>query len=548
MPDGSILNFSGGTIGNRLLFGGNVSRNFDGYNVSAGDLLLPFALPTDSYTGYGFMARGFLIRPEDASVLSIRRDAPIVGGLLGSVASVANHILRHCRIFAGVSAVSYGVQFFEAAQASEPLGYISCKDRLTERWTLSSQGAFSGRQTALGSLRYQYQGLVLAWTAGIGSNSPYVAVLGRFENKAKTFAAKVGYSSVQNSFRRVLISAPLISEDSGLNYEAIWIPRSNFRVSGTHARVLSPVTNGPGIPATINTEGAFYQLGRVNFHAANYSSTALGIHNAGQQYGSDLRLLSWIVLRGEYLKSRDSGILISSISENVRRFQFTESVTQSTQQGRTQTGFDGGITYRGSSLTWSAEFQEEYFPYTLPGQSPFRRVFTLSFQKAVKDAVIGGQSFVDPNNHFKFTLTGQDYLYGPKSVETSHFVNQHRSMGRFIVSGIVRDTQGQPVYGAAIQVDGSILYTGQDGKFFVRFKKPHTYPVCVAVEHFIEGNWRLVSAPATATALPEDQDRFIEIVVERTNENQSTPDSSSNLRADCSSNAKVGSASAAPCS
>ena len=514
MPDGSVMNFGGGTIGNRLLFGGNASRNFDGYNLTGGDLVLPFALPTDSYAGYGFLARGFLLKPDDAGISALGRQAPIHGGLLGSLATVVNSVLTHCRVFAGVSSIGYGVPFLQASQANEPLGYLGCKDRLTEHWTLSSQDAFSNRQTALASLAYQYAGLELAGTAGIGSNSPYAAVLGKFENRTRTFSGKVGYSSVQNNFRRILISTPLVSENSGLNYEAAWIPRTGLRLFGSHARVLSPVTNQPSVAATIDTEGVFYQLGRVNFRAANYASKALVVRNSGQDYGSDFRLTDAVTVRGEYLKSKGSEIFIGSVLERVKRFEFTQNVTASTQQGKTQSGFDGGISYRGSQLNWSVEFQEEYFPYSLPGQSPFRRVLTLSFQKAIKDAVIGGQTFVDPNNHMRFTLTGQDYLYGPKPVGAS-VSTQHHSMGKFIVSGIVRDTNGQPVYGAAIQVDGSVVYSGQDGRFFVRFKRTGTFPVATLTEHFIEGSWRGVSAPATAEAKLEEQADFIVVVVER---------------------------------
>jgi hypothetical protein len=365
------------------------------------------------------------------------------------------------------------------------------------------------------SLQYRYQSLGLAWTAGIGSNTPFAAVLGKFENQSRTFAAKLGYTSVQNDFRRLLVSAPLVSENSGLNFEGIWIPLSNLRFSGTHARVLSPVSNAPSIPATINTEGMSYQIGRVLVRAANYSSTALQVHNSGQDYGTDVRLFAGIAVHEEYLKSRGD-ITISSVSETVRRFQFTQNITRSTQLGKTQSGFDGGVSYHGSQLNWTAEFQEEYFPYSLPGQSPFRRVFSVSFQKAIKDAVIGGQTFVDPNNHMRFTVSGQDYLYGPRPVESSRVFSQRHSIGNFIVSGIVRDTHGQPVYGAVVQVDGSIVYSGTDGHFFVRFRKPGTVPVCISTSNFIEGSWRLISAPMTATALPEAQDKFIEIVVERT--------------------------------
>jgi hypothetical protein len=515
MPDGSVTTIGGGSLDGHVLLGGNVSRNFDGYNLTAGDLSLPFALPTDSYAGYGFMGRGVLIRPGNSELRKFGTYSPIKTGLIGSLAGAISEIFSHCAIFAGVSSVSFGVPFFQANRADEPLGYLNCKDHLTDHWTLYSQDAFSDRQTALVSLGYQNNGFGIAWTAGIGSNTAFGAVLGKYENQSKTFAAKVGYTSVQDEFHRVLVSSPLVSENSGLNYDLAWIPKTGLRLNATHQRVLSPVTNLPSVAATIDTEGIFYQLGRMNFRAANYSSTAAGVKNSGQDYGSDFKIVNGIVLRAEYLRSRQSEVLISSIQETVRRFQFTQNVTESTSQGKTQTSFDGGVSYHGSALTASLEFEELYFPYSLPGQSAFRRVLMLSFQRQIKDAVLAGQTFVDPNGHLKFTAQGSDYIYGPKPVERSGTIQPHRSMGKYVVRGVVTDQQNRSVYGAVVQVDGEAVYTGFDGRFFIRFRKPGTFPVCIPTNHFMEGNWLLVSAPASATAKLEDQADFIVIVVER---------------------------------
>jgi hypothetical protein len=530
-PDGSVINFGIGTVNSGpLLFGGNVAKPFDGFMATAGDLQLPFTLDTDSYAGYGFLARGFLVAPKDAEVLNLRRSAPIVGGLQGHVAAVVNNIFRHCKIFGGVDSTGFSAPWFQASRAFSPLGYANCKARLTEHLTVSEMDAFSNRQTVLTSLSWSASGLTFAGTGGVGDNSPYGAVLAKYENAARTLDLKVSYIAAQDRFRRVLLTAPLISENVGLNANAAWLVTKSLRVTGSHQHLLSPVLNAPSISATLNSEGAFYQLGRMNFHAANYSSTALGVKNSGQDFGSELRLANGISLREEYLRSKNNDVIISSVRERFRHFEFTENYTRSTSTSQGQTAstnsFDGGVSYIGNGYSASLEYEEEYFPLVPAGQSPFKRVLSLSLSKTVRDAVISAQSYVTPQNRMKFSVQGSDYLYG-KPVENERHISAKHVLDKFIVQGIVVEiVEGQrlPVFGAAVQVDGQVTYTGFDGRFFLRFPKSKTFPVCVLVEHFLQGSWHLVSAPATATAYLEAQSQFIEIIVKRDGGQKSSSD------------------------
>jgi hypothetical protein len=516
-PNGETGTFGAGTINGRLMFGGNVSKDVDDVKITGGDVLLPFGLATDSYSGFGFLGRGVLISPLEQK-WGGGYSQPTISGTLHPLAAAMITIIEHCKVFIGESSVGYGVPFFQASKASEPLGYARCSVPVAEHWNLFANSAFSSKQTALVSLQYQRDGITAAGTAGIGNNTPYASILGKFENAQRTVFLKSSYTKVSNDFRRVIVSAPLLSENTGLNFEGAWIPLSGLRLNASHSHVLSPLTNGsvilPGIKASINSQGAYYTVRKLDLHIANYSSTASGVHNSGQDYGAGYRLTNTIGVRTEYLKSKQSDIWINSVSERYRRLEFTENVTQSSANGQKQTGFDGGVSYHGNGMTVTAEYQELYFPFVPANQSPFRRVFSLSLQKNIGDATIVAQTYVDPQNRMKFTVSGSDYFYGPRAVDKHTFHSGH--LGRWLIAGQVVDHTGQPVFGAALRFDSEqIIYSGQDGRFFIRLHKAKTAPVVVATSEFIEGHWQVSSAPAVVSARLESESQPIKIIVER---------------------------------
>lgn len=520
MPDGSVENFSVGNINSGpTMYGGNISKPFDGFTATAGDMSLPFNLSTDSFLGYGFLARGFSIAPSKIPPSLLRTSAPIAGSFIGRFAGAVDHILNHCRLFAGVSSVGYATPFFLASRSSDPLGYVSCEDRLNDRWTLGEKDAFSDRQTILTSVSWSNDGLTLAATGGVGNNSPYGAALAKYENASRTLSLQASYITANDQFRRVLVTSPLLSENIGFNANGTWLITKSLRATAQHQHLLSPVRNLPSITATMNSESLFYQLGRMNFHASNYSSTALGVKNSGQDYGSEIRLVNGISFREEYLRSKNSDVFISSVRERFLHLEFTEnySRTTTTYSGTplSTNSFDGGVTYRGNGLTASAEFEEAYFPFVPAGHSPFERILTISISKTVHDAVTTVQTYVTPQNHLRWTISGSDYIYG-KPVENGRHIQARHSIDKYIVHGILQDQNKKPVYGGVIQVDGQIVYTGLDGEFSLRFRRPGTFPVRVCTQDFLEGtNWSVVSAPSVATAKLEESADYLVITVRR---------------------------------
>jgi hypothetical protein len=85
---------------------------------------------------------------------------------------------------------------------------------------------------------------------------------------------------------------------------------------------------------------------------------------------------------------------------------------------------------------------------------------------------------------------------------------------KFIVRGIVKDSSGISVAGAAVLVGQEIAFTDSDGAFFVRFRKANAVAIKVVPEDFrAPGNWHVISAPDSATPEPEDRTTVVNIEV-----------------------------------
>jgi hypothetical protein len=86
-------------------------------------------------------------------------------------------------------------------------------------------------------------------------------------------------------------------------------------------------------------------------------------------------------------------------------------------------------------------------------------------------------------------------------------------MGRYVVRGTVRDENGNPVEGAAIEIGVEVVFTNSAGQFFHRVGRPGRLAVKVLTAEFLlPGHWAVVSAPAEAVAGSETA-RGIEIIL-----------------------------------
>jgi hypothetical protein len=78
----------------------------------------------------------------------------------------------------------------------------------------------------------------------------------------------------------------------------------------------------------------------------------------------------------------------------------------------------------------------------------------------------------------------------------------------------VRDEAGSPIEGAAVDLDGEVVYTNSAGEFFLRANHPRRYSIRVLTQEFLlPGLWEVVSAPGDVVASPEGRVVPMEIIL-----------------------------------
>ena len=82
------------------------------------------------------------------------------------------------------------------------------------------------------------------------------------------------------------------------------------------------------------------------------------------------------------------------------------------------------------------------------------------------------------------------------------------------MKGIVQDTDGKPVWGINVQVDGQSTYSDSAGHFFVRFRRGEQYPLTVVPGRSLNTRaYEVVQAPVSVLAEPEEQANPVVIIV-----------------------------------
>ena len=87
---------------------------------------------------------------------------------------------------------------------------------------------------------------------------------------------------------------------------------------------------------------------------------------------------------------------------------------------------------------------------------------------------------------------------------------------KFLVEGVVKDMNGNPVEGAALHIGREVVFTDGSGRFLKRFHRHGPFQVRVLPGEFLfSGSFEVVQAPSEVRADSEDRAADIAIVVRR---------------------------------
>lgn len=483
-----------GIVAGKFVGGANVTKKIGRSTYVAGSDYIRFLLPTDIF---------------DSSAYLVALGA-------GVTTRIANTDIF---AFGGATSSDFNSPFVDGVRAEDPAGILFLKRRVTSRLQFSSNMVFSQQVTAIESVQWQPATKTnVAFSAGVGANQPYAA--GSFDFLRPWIDVKAAYIEAGSQFRRVAVAAPLVSEPDRENVIVTVRPSKYFSVSGGRENFLSPVYNSQtSVRSSVNQiSGSGYVAG-TSMSASLYHSDYLGNWNNATAYTAGRSFFSRLRTNASYLESRPNNApktraFLANVDETLTsRLDVTELVSRS--QGQTTVSFGGGFLSNIASV--SANYQTYYVPQR--NRNPFEQALILDVQLHLFRGIsVHGATFVAPDGSLRYTADSQTVVAheGAWGVPNNGASLAQGALGDNLIRGTVEDSNGRPVPGAALMIDKLLVYTNDDGIFFVRERKPRTHTLTVVPAQFLDGNsWHVVSAPATVRSGSGNSGQETVVVVTR---------------------------------
>jgi hypothetical protein len=485
--DGSV---SLGYFEGHLRFGAENRYQFHNFILLTGDETVPFILPTDVFdASHYFSMRGAGVTHRNST--------------------------REYYAFGGMTSTWLGTGLFNAATSDNPAGMLFFEQKLNNHFKFFSRNIISRQQTSLQGLEYRpNRAMRAALTAGIGSNQKYFAA--SFDAETEKLIFKTSYVLTDKSFQRVSLATPLSSEVNKGNVQMLYKPFDFVSVTAGHQNILEPLTLGGVVQqATVNQLAADFHVEKFYFGGGQFSSSSSGIRAQGTNLYVGRRFGRLLEVNENWFQSKSQGqpnstVLSGTIRENLSsRLSLLQLISRT--GGQTTFAFGGDFT--SNRLMLQADYQNLYLPFR--PDHPFQQALALNAAVRVLGPMqITAASNVDPTGHLRYTFGMSTYVYRISGMTSTH--SESFSIAKFLVQGVVKDDQGNPVEGAALRIGKEVVYSDSTGAFLARMGKHGPFPLSVVPEEFLtNGLYEAVSAPSTVRAETEDAAANLEIVIRR---------------------------------
>lgn len=352
----------------------------------------------------------------------------------------------------------------------------------------------------------------MGFVAGAGSGRPYAASsLSLHHGKVGLMAS---YAWNPDRFRRAPVPTPnqteLDRENITISYEltpqfSVGVGRQNY--------IQDSADSKPPLRATGNTVFLGGRLGDVRLTAGLYDSHSEGIRNISSYYALGRELTGWLDAEVFVLQSRPQGQPTVTTPLANLRWRLSPRIGLS-QQISIHNGHPT-VLFGASLVTPVGEFGVDYQIVHQPLQpfNPFRSALNLTARLQLGSYSTSLGTYVRPDGAVDYSASGSTFLYMGSfgGVQPQQLGGR---MARYVVRGMVRDDEGNPIEGAALDLGGEVVFTNSSGEFFLRAKYPRRYSVTVLTEEFLlPGRWEVVSAPSDVTAADEIRAGRIEIIL-----------------------------------
>jgi hypothetical protein len=417
--------------------------------------------------------------------------------------------------FGGASSAGVGAPSFEPTNIEQPMGAVFLQHRAAPTVRVSASAVFADKQSVLPGIEWQpTPDLTTAFVAGVGSGRPYAA--SSLSLRRGGLEIKASYAWNPDRFRRAAVPTPnqteVDRENVSLTYEvspqfSVGVGRQNFVQDSADSR--------PALRATGNTVFAGGRVGNLRLTAGLYDSRSEGVSNLSSYFAVGRELTSWLDAEVYVLQSRPEGQPTVTTPLANLRWRISPRVGLSQQVSL----HDGHPTvlFGASVITAVGEFGVDYQIVHQPFQpfNPFRSALNLTARLQLGRYSTSLGTYVRPDGAVDYSASGSTFLYMGSfgGVQPQQVGGR---MARYVIRGIVRDGDGTPIEGAALDLDGEIVYTNSNGEFFLRAKHPRRTPLKVLMEEFLlPGQWEIVSAPSDVTVSEESRAGQIEIILRR---------------------------------
>jgi hypothetical protein len=211
-----------------------------------------------------------------------------------------------------------------------------------------------------------------------------------------------------------------------------------------------------------------------------------------------------------------STVLTGSVREKI-------SPRLSLNQGISKQGNNNSLTFGGRFISnrVTLGIQHDMIYSTLAGGfggNPYMHIWSVNLNARLFRGVrIHADTMVDPTGRVRYTawLDGIGFSRGDEQISGGP-TQPVASFSKFVVKGIVQDTEGKPVWGISVQVDGQNAFSDSTGRFFLRFRRGEQYPVSIVPERSLNTQYyEVAQAPVSALAEPEDMAQPIVIIVRK---------------------------------
>jgi len=484
-------NLGAGFFDGHFQLGAVMRTKFRDETLIGGDDAIRFNLPTDIFDGgYYFYARG-------AGIERSEKDQSLY-------------------FFGGVTSTWLGTSFFQSARAENPVAILFFDRKLSQRLHFYSRGILAHHKTSLQSLEWRPRvWLKTAVTGGLGSGKGYFAT--SFDAETRKLALQAAYIAASSDFRRITAPSILNSEADRGNVEVTYRPDSYMSFTGGHRDLLQPLTLlSPLEEATVNNLGANFHLVNTNFGIGLFNSAVAGMKTNGTNFYAGHRIHDRVEITGNYFQSRSGTYKPESMVTGT--FREIISPRLSLLQLATHAAGQWNLAYGGQFLTnrfsASVDYQNVYLPFE--PQRPFQQALAVNVTARLHGVQWTAASAVAPDGHVRYTFGVTTYLYRYKGLMGSQGPSADSySFPKYVVQGIVLDETGKPFGGAALRINGTLVYSDDSGRFLYRCRRHAELNFEVEPSEFlVPGVFKALKAPDRVMPQLEDQATDIRVVVE----------------------------------